>query len=299
MRILVTGSNGFLGGWLIKFLEAAGHVVNGMDSHGNKVYASPVLQQEWFGVDADSIVHLAWYSSVGSQHKELHEECLSRTHSLVHQVESSPNKPFFVFASTASVYGHSGQGMVSEHQEVNPQCAYTCCKVKAENYVRKVLGDNRLILRMGSLMGIGAPGYRTKTQVIVNAFAVDGYKRGLIKVWNPTDYKPVIHVQDAARIITESIERRLTRILNVAHTSCRAIDISRRVSGLTGAKVEEMASDPSGCGPRSIKLGCARMESEFPWAMKTIEETVGEFKEYKESPTDKNTPWKVAAKHLV
>lgn len=303
MRVFVTGCNGYLGGWLIRKLEDAGHVVHGMDSHGNTCYASPAIRGESFGIEADAIVYLAWYSSVGNAQKELHKECLERTRELVNRVSgyrrrTGTEPPLFVFASSASVYGDCGTDVVPEHRPVNPQCAYSEGKALAEEYIRERLPDNYLILRMGSLMGVGAPGYRTKTQVIVNAFSVDALKRGKIQVWNPSDYKPVIHVQDAAWVIVGSIKQRITRTMNVANEVYEASKIAEIVKNRTHATVEVM-NNPTECGPRSVNLGCSRMYSEFRWPMETIYKTVGEFEGYEESPTDRNTPWRPAAKHLV
>jgi nucleoside-diphosphate-sugar epimerase len=298
MRVLVTGANGYLGGHLTQKLREDKHSVNCQDSHRNSLWQE---NDSWFGIDANAIVHLAWYSSVGDAQRELHEECLERTKELVDRVTSSRKTPLplFVFASTTSVYGHRPDYLLSEHDRVNPQCAYTECKVKAEDYIRQNLPDSHLILRLGSLMGVGASGYRTKTQVIVNAFSVDGYRRGVVRVWNPLDCKPVVHVRDASRMIAECVNEGTRGTLNVAESCQRAIDIAGMVAKLTGARVEEMPVDPSGCGPRSINLGMWRTNHLFKWTLRTIEETVPEFREYEESPTDKNTPWKPAPKQLV
>ncbi len=289
MNILVTGANGYLGGGLVPTLEAQNHRVNKLDGHG-RVWGVMQFPPEQTQV----VVHLAWYSRVGNGEKEIQEACYLRTRSLIQS--AARYRPYFILASSAAVYG-DGKGPCKETTRVNPNCHYSHYKALAEVELGKamrVAGFPAMGFRFGSLMGRGVT--RTKQELVVNAFALDGYRKKRVEVWNPDCYKPVLHVEDAVSLIALAIRHQWKGTVNAAYGSFRAGEIAECVGKLTGAEVKEVET-PSIAPAKSCILDCTRLSrllsKSAPFGpFKTVDATVKEFEDYKDSPDDVTRPWK-------
>lgn len=288
MNVHITGANGYLGGWLVSTLLESGHSVSGEDSHGRPTHGRDNV--ELARRYADVVVHLAWYTSAGNNQPLLQQFCLDRTKSLVDSLNGTTQR--LIFTSTASVYGERTEEMF-ESSPLEPNCHYSKAKVEAERYIKDRLGDSATIIRLSSLMGKGIT--RTKREVAVNAMAIDGYRNKKIEVWNPEASKPILHVRDAATLITKIVgDEQLYHYLNMAAFSYTAYYIASAVSALTGASVQ-IVGDRS--GPRSCLLNCDRLNLMFPkYLYRNLEDTIREFRDYVPTDKDKNIPWTVTPK---
>lgn len=294
MNVYLTGANGYLGGWLLKELLDAGHNVHAVSAHGDLVHGYGCGQERL--TTADVIVHLAWYSSAGDSCPHLHERCLHLTEGLAKQIHWLDNHiPLvsgesrrLIFTSTASVYGHCPDRECTEAHPVHPLCAYTRAKAAAEETIREKV-RRHVIVRLGSLMGLGRT--RTKTDLLVNGCAVDGYLRREIPISHPDSCKPILHVQDAARLLRLLVESPARcGTLNAAAVSPTVLQVAKLAGMLTASPVREV---PGTCPERSIRLACHRLREWFPSLLfRVLSDTIQEFKDYVEKPTDRNIPWK-------
>lgn len=287
MNVLVTGANGYLGGHVVRVLRGRGHTVYGLNSHGKEVVGTKMPLQT-----VEAIVYLAWYSSAGDGHPGLQEDSLERFNDLMSTIGWACGKKLkkVLFASTASVYGDVGEREVSEIDPAPGNCAYTRAKVAAETRLRIELPSQHVIFRFGSMMGRGET--RTKSELVVNAFAIGGFREKRIEVWNPDCWKPVIHVRDAAEIVAEAIEKgEWYGTVNVASANYQASALAYLAHQQTGGEVVVKKS-PN--GSRSCKLSCGRLRSWLPFgfAFRSVEDTIREFMHYVPTPFDVNIPWK-------
>lgn len=301
MNVLVTGANGYLGAVLVEELKATGHDLYLLDSHWRTlpdrtplVVPGPLTA---FLRRADAVVHLGWYSTAGDGQPELQRKCYENTMALGGLVRPfTPRHCRIVFASSSSVYGHCGSRPLTEEDVPAPNCAYTQAKLAAEKVLVDELGDPDRVLtfRFGSLMGLGAPGGRTKTELVVNAFALAGWRRRPIAVWNPDDYKPVIHVRDAARLLRTAVETKgWSGTYNAGLLVKKAGEIAATAAAMTGGEIIEV---PDRNGRRSCNLVSDRLLTELPGrtaflaTAKWIPYAIKELKDYLPKPTDWNDP---------
>jgi nucleoside-diphosphate-sugar epimerase len=296
MRVYLTGANGYLGGAAITFLGDFNHDVYGVSSRGDvRIYGPQIPPLEALST-ADVIVYLAWYSSAGNDHPAIHEFCTQKALRMIYNLHRFPNLKQFIFASTTSVYGEKNERVHKEGDRLAPNCDYTRGKVSVESALAHQ-SLPWLSLRFGSLMGRGL--IRTKTELVVNSMAVDGYLRKEIKVWSPEAWKPVIHVNDAGNIIARIVSLTETAIkpplrgpLNVAAESVQALWIAHEVAKITGANLQVV---PNQTGvTRSCRVDTSRLRELFPrLRYRPIPDTIKEFAEFRESPGNRNIPWDI------
>lgn len=293
MRVYVTGANSYLGGHLLPLLEERQHEVIGLDSHGGFVHITKSIPMKDVCISTcQVVVPLGWYTSVGNSHPELQEESLKKVSGLMQYIAHEKLDIHVIFPSSAAVYGNHGDKLVNENSALYGKCDYSRAKLKAETAIRELLPNQHTIYRLGSLMGLGCAGVRTKRELVVNAFCIDGYTKHKIEVWNHEDWKPVLHVNDAAGLIILAIEggKLLRGTYNACIGSSRAINIAKLVARVTGATIDIINSDhePRSCNLDASKLGAiVNNYSSF----RKIKETISEFREYVETPNDRNTPW--------
>jgi GDP-4-dehydro-6-deoxy-D-mannose reductase len=157
MKILVTGADGFVGGWLVRVLLQSGHTVTGTCRPGIPpsllLTASERKAAAWVDLDIserqsvldlpaerwDAVVHLAAVAS-GSEARrdpgrawEVNAAGTARMVSaLGGRVEREEADPLFLMVSTSEVYGQ-GRGVPRREEDASEPCSpYAASKVGAE-----------------------------------------------------------------------------------------------------------------------------------------------------------------------
>jgi nucleoside-diphosphate-sugar epimerase len=120
----------------------------------------------------------------------------------------------FVFASSCGVYGAS-EFCLDESSAVSPLSVYAQTKVDSENILLSATrqGDGPLasapedfaptILRLGTLFGLSS---RMRFDLVVNLFVARAASSGQITVLNGDQWRPFLHVRDAARAVIACLE---------------------------------------------------------------------------------------------
>ena len=162
----------------------------------------------------DAVVHLG--AIVGDPACELDRELttevnLSATR-MVAEVARLCGVERFVFASTCSVYGACDE-MLDERSRTKPISHYGNTKLAAE---RVLLGmsDERFsptILRFATIYGLSG---RTRFDLVVNLLTAKAKLDGQITVHGGNQWRPFVHVDDAAAAIARSLEAPLELVGN-------------------------------------------------------------------------------------
>jgi nucleoside-diphosphate-sugar epimerase len=110
----------------------------------------------------------------------------------------------FVFASTCSVYGHSDE-IVDESSGFNPQSLYAETRMAGESIMRGL--SNRsfqpVTLRFGTVYGLSP---RMRFDLVVNFLAAELFRKGVISIFGGDQWRPFLHVADAARAVQLAVE---------------------------------------------------------------------------------------------
>ena len=159
MKILVTGSEGYIGSVLTKKLEELGHEIIGYDiGYYSECIISKVdenfkkIKKDLRDVEAedlkhvDAIIHLAGLSNdpLGEFKPSLTEEINYSATLKVAKLAKRMGVERFIYASSQSMYGVAlGDAELDEdNSEKNPITAYAKTKWLAEIELKKICGDD-------------------------------------------------------------------------------------------------------------------------------------------------------------
>src|SRR6478735_7960923 len=158
MRILLTGSEGYIGTVLGPYLMGRGHEVVGLDSGFHRVgwlYNGVSRSPAWTFRDVreitpedvagfDAVVHLAELSN-----DPLGQIDPAMTYRINHEgsvrlagLARDAGVERFVYMSSCSVYGAAGEGFSTEESPTEPLTTYAKCKVLVERDVSKLANDD-------------------------------------------------------------------------------------------------------------------------------------------------------------
>lgn len=224
-RVLVTGGAGYLGSVLVPMLLEEGYFVHVLDrfyfgcssllnveSHPRlKLTNVDIFHHEnipclFDGVKA--VIHLASISNDPSGDLDPNltiQTNFLATMSLARRAKSEKVKQF-IFASSCSVYGASGDTFLDEESPVGPVTLYALSKLQCENELFPMADENFIvsILRFATHFGYSA---RMRFDLAVNVMtkrALQG--KSIIINGDGKQYRPFLHVKDAARAIMHVIK---------------------------------------------------------------------------------------------
>jgi len=111
----------------------------------------------------------------------------------------------FVFASSCSLYDGLPPGMHGEDAPVDPHGAYSTSKHYAEQRLLELVeaGLCPVILRNGTAYGWSP---RMRLDLVVNTMFRTALQRGRITVNNPSIWRPILAIQDAAAAYVRAVE---------------------------------------------------------------------------------------------
>ena len=165
MRVLVTGSKGFVGHWLIAHLEALGDDVVGVDTEVD-ITGADGLREVVVGAAPDAICHLAALASVGASWSATHETYRVNTLGTANVIDAAAacdSPPRVLLISSSEVYGKVGPEdlpLVEEHP-MAPVSPYAASKAAAEMIgLQAWLGRGLEVIRARPFNHTG-PGQRT------------------------------------------------------------------------------------------------------------------------------------------
>ena len=228
MRLLIAGGAGYLGSVLIpKLLE--------------RKYKVDVVDLFWFGN------HLP--SEVGILKKDIFQltvEDLAAYEQVVFlaglsndpMAEYSPSKNFifnaaapaylayiakiakvrrYIYASSCSVYGYTENELFDETRAVSSSYPYGISKLQGEQAVMQMLSDEFSVisLRKGTISGYSP---RMRLDLIINTMFKSAMKDNTITINNPSIWRPILGIEDAATAYIRAIEAnyKISGIFNLA-----------------------------------------------------------------------------------
>ena len=192
----------------------------------------------------DGVVHLA--SIVGDQAADLDSRSTIEINYLatrnLAELCSLYRVDRILYASTCSVYGESRNGVsIDESFEreagshaSGPISLYGETKLRSEKAIQS-LCDNGTILRLGTLFGLSR---RMRFDLALNLFIAKAISGQKITVFGGNQYRPFLHVLDAADAFIHALERSLKGTYNVAWRNLRLIEAADEVHKHLGAEVE-------------------------------------------------------------
>jgi len=112
--------------------------------------------------------------------------------------------PKFIFASSCSVYGAS-DNILTERSKLNPLSPYAKSKIDSEREIMQDTFDefHPTILRFATVFGHSK---KPRFDLVLNLFAALAYNNKTIKVNGGNQWRPFVHVTDAADAIIKVID---------------------------------------------------------------------------------------------
>lgn len=234
MNVLVVGGGGYVGGAVTDLLAST--------AHRFRVYDC-LLYEESYRKHVDFVAgdirdhqrllpHLKWADAVvwlaalvGDGACALNPEITQEINQESVAWLAANFNGRIVFMSTCSVYG-AQDGELSEDSLLNPLSVYAATKLAAES---ELANKNAIIFRLGTLFGVSDQFARIRMDLVVNTLTARAYCHGKIKVFGGDQFRPLLHVRDAANAVVCNLDKPQTGIYNLHRQNVRIIDLAYQV----------------------------------------------------------------------
>jgi nucleoside-diphosphate-sugar epimerase len=279
-KYLVTGGRGYIGSVLTQQLSRSGAEVIVVD---NGLVDGPELDlpgvtyidgdirdpSPWeYALDGvDSVVHLA--AIVGDPACGVDTDAAWQVNYLgtirVAEACQRAGVPSLVFASTCSNYGITADEEVDVWSPLAPQSVYAESKVMAEHFLLSLpqASLSPRILRFATVHGMSP---RMRFDLAVNVMTAHAVARGSVTVHGGTQWRPFLHVEDAAAAVQLALRNAAGTIPSVyncgsGHENYRMDAIGELiVDEVDGARLEVQAQQTD---PRNYRVNFGRITQDL------------------------------------
>lgn len=221
MRILVTGHNGYIGSVLTPVLRDAGHNVVGLDAFWfgdscelTRGEAVPFIDKDVRDLESadlqgfDAIVHLAGLCNdpLGNLEPQWTYEINYLASVRLARLARDAGVERYVFSSSCSVYGASGDAYLNEESPAQPVTPYAESKVRTEEDVSKLADADftPVFLRNATAFGVSP---RLRLDLVLNNLVAWACATGQVLIMSDgTPWRPLVHIQDISRAVLAVLE---------------------------------------------------------------------------------------------
>lgn len=283
-RTLIIGAAGFVGGYLVRELEDAGHSVTAVDIPQINLLDKESVEQLIERTQPDYVVNLAAISSVGASWKSPIDTVEVNVRGTLHLLDAVqkfvPNAKTLLIGS-AEEYAQDSKPLDEDH-ELEASNPYGISKIAQENFAslyRKKYGMKIVCTRSFNHTGVGQ-----KTAFALPSFVkqiADIQKSGQpgnIKVGNLDAYRDFSDVRDVVHVYRMLLENENEfEIYNVGSGIARKVgDLLQTIVNFATVKVN-VEQDPEKMRPVDVPFQCAdndRIKRLGYWPGTDIKETL-------------------------
>src|SRR5215467_5274947 len=187
MKILVTGTEGYIGARLAPLLATYGHSVYGLDTG---FYRDGTLSNDPLGQNRPEITYKINHEGSVRMAKAARAAGVRR----------------FVYASSCSVYGVGTGEFLDERSPTNPQTAYAKCKVLVEQDLKPMADGKFSVVFLRNATAYG-PSPRMRFDIVLNDLcALAWTRRKIAMVSDGSPWRPIVHVEDICEAMRCAVE---------------------------------------------------------------------------------------------
>lgn len=301
MRVLVTGGAGYFGSVLCRQLLSKNYQVRVIDPcwYG-KESIEECLKNENFELvqedirdltatvkamkNVEGVIHLA--SLVGMPASSIEPRTSEEINYLatknIAELCTLHNIDTYIFASTCSIYESQSNEISTEKSNLKPLDFYSNQKFKSERAIGW-LNRAPTIFRYGTLFGLSP---RMRFDLVINLFIAQALIERKITVHGGNQFRPFVHVQDAADSIIFALENNLTGTYNVTYENYSISQVAEKIKQLTGCSIEISNENND---ERNYKVSGSKLKQigftgkkDIEFAFQEIKESIerGLFKDY-------------------
>jgi nucleoside-diphosphate-sugar epimerase len=231
MRVLVTGSEGYIGTVLVSMLIERGHGVAGLDTcfYSDRHFVPgirryPLLKKDIRDVEPEdlngfeAVIHLAALSNdpLGELNPDLTDAINHKASVRLAGMARRVGVTRFLFSSSCSIYGAGQTERLDESAKFNPLTAYARSKVATEMDLRGLATDrfSPVFLRNGTAFGLSP---RMRFDLVLNNLTGWGFTTGRVTLLSDgSAWRPLVHIRDIGLSMMAALEAPRERVHNQA-----------------------------------------------------------------------------------
>jgi nucleoside-diphosphate-sugar epimerase len=218
MKVLITGTEGYIGSLVAPLLMQHGHDVTGVDSgyykegwlYNGTAVTPKTLRKDVREIESadlqgfDAVVHMAELSNdpTGELDPRITYEINHRASVRLASLAKDAGVTRFVYMSSCSVYGIvQGDAPVTEEWPISPQTTYAVCKTLVERDLTAMADDrfSPVFLRNATAFGASP---RMRFDLVLNNLCGLAWTTHEIKMTSDgTPWRPLVHVLDIGKAI--------------------------------------------------------------------------------------------------
>ena len=257
MKVLLTGHRGYIGTVLSQRLLERGHEVVGLDSNlfQDCFFLAPPTDVPSIGGDLrefvlerdaveklrglDAVIHLAGLSNdpLGDYRPGLTQEINAKPSIDLARLAKGAGIPRFIYASSCSNYGASGDGFIDERGALNPVTPYGVSKVEAEISIEAYADENfsPTFLRASTAYGLSP---MLRFDLVVNNLTAWACTTGEVHLKSDgSPWRPIVHVEDIAAAYIASLEA------DRADVHCEVFNVGQTTENYQIREIAEIVRD--------------------------------------------------------
>lgn len=243
MKLLIAGGGGYVGSVLIPRLLDRGYKVDVVDLFWFGKHLPPqagILNKDIFQLSGEDLEH---YDQViflaGLSNDPMAEYSPAKNFVfnaaapayLAYMAKIAGVKRF-IYASSCSVYGYTENELYDETRPVSSSYPYGISKLQGEQAAMQLASENFSVisLRKGTVSGYSP---RMRFDLIVNTMFKNAMKNRVITVNNPSIWRPILSIEDAATAYIRAVEANptISGVFNIASGNYTVGEVGDLVKG--------------------------------------------------------------------